>query len=789
MSIRTLNGLNGSSTNVVITNHMTASLPLEQTQASCLDPILIGIKGLTTMGNENQIMKVDASGQLAWATDTTIASNWDLSNGDLYPLATATNVVIGGDDTDNGSSRKLLVKGTAQIEGITHCYGSSAVAGYINLYTSDKLYHTSLLPNNTVSTDIYLPDTSGTLVNKDSTDTLTNKSFNDFTSFNNSLKVKSNVNASSGAVYFQESTNTGTNTLSLQLENHSLASDISIFLPNSQADTILVGKNTTDILLNKTFDDFFICNAGIQIKNGASSSGYLRLFENSGSGTNYIDLMASNAITDNVTIELPNKGGVITLDNGNIQFAYATNWSYIFDPYAGAVSSSNYAFAFQSNGTHVLLNCRDAGAGVTSHIDLAFGGYTRFKFNTDLTLKIGADTATGGTTYTFPTPASGTTATLAIVGETSSWVITGSNTISPITTAVNKLLLKGTTSSIKGDTIPNPFASGSYYIGNTLSEKISSDDITVKLLRVANVVSPTYYESQLTCLLNRLKINTPVDITGDLTTTTNINATGNITATTNITATGSLSAGSNTWRSDLSGGINYVWNPTPAGSSVGYTSATQNGCQMMNGTDGSTMFFNTTNQYLSGSTNYFAFRRSSFGNIARIEMDGNAYITGTWNNSDSRCDSRLKHNQKVYDKNATQILNKIVIKDFMKSQIINFDDIDPNNSSKGILPFSQRLCPMEDCKYDIGVIAQELYEIPELSFMVQTNDWGDERPATIANWNPLISLLIKSNQEQQIAFETAKAKQLQLESELDTYKSIVDKLLNAKSFADFKKAL
>ena len=69
MTVRSLNGLNGSTTNVVITNYMDAALPLEQTQLNTLSPIVLSIKGLSTMGADGQIMKVNGSGELYWATD------------------------------------------------------------------------------------------------------------------------------------------------------------------------------------------------------------------------------------------------------------------------------------------------------------------------------------------------------------------------------------------------------------------------------------------------------------------------------------------------------------------------------------------------------------------------------------------------------------------------------------------------------------------------------------------------------------------------------------------------
>jgi len=60
----------------------------------------------------------------------------------------------------------------------------------------------------------------------------------------------------------------------------------------------------------------------------------------------------------------------------------------------------------------------------------------------------------------------------------------------------------------------------------------------------------------------------------------------------------------------------------------------------------------------------------------------------------------------------------------------------------------------------------------------QSIDYGKLTPICIKGIQELHTII----KEQQIEIDT-------LKTELDTYKSIVDKLLNAKSFADFKKAL
>ena len=117
-------------------------------------------------------------------------------------------------------------------------------------------------------------DLSG-YITADSSTIFTNKSFNDFTTFNNSLETKSNVVTNSGAVRFYEASNNGTNVIDLHVEGRILATDINVYLPNSVNGTILVGKYTTDTLTNKTIQNF-IGNSGATIT-APSTTGTLAL--------------------------------------------------------------------------------------------------------------------------------------------------------------------------------------------------------------------------------------------------------------------------------------------------------------------------------------------------------------------------------------------------------------------------------------------------------------------------------------------------------------------------------
>ena len=99
----------------------------------------------------------------------------------------------------------------------------------------------------------------------------------------------------------------------IQAAAHSAYSgNATVTLPTS-TDT-LVGRATTDTLTNKTLTTPTlttpIANAGIQLKNGSTSAGFLEFFEDSDNGTNKVTLIGPSSTSD-ITLTLPSSAGTV----------------------------------------------------------------------------------------------------------------------------------------------------------------------------------------------------------------------------------------------------------------------------------------------------------------------------------------------------------------------------------------------------------------------------------------------------------------------------------------------
>ena len=191
-------------------------------------------------------------------------------------------------------------------------------------------------------------------IDVDGTDRLTVLAATTTTATGHSLVMGAASATVGGQIKFLEGTNNGTNGVTLQ--GAASTADVTVTLP-AAADT-LVGKATTDTFTNKSIDlatntitgslaefnsalqsESFvsltgsetltnktlttpvlttpIANAGIQLKNAATSAGFIEFFEDSNNGTNKVTLIGP-ASTADVTVTLPAVAGtVITTANSD----------------------------------------------------------------------------------------------------------------------------------------------------------------------------------------------------------------------------------------------------------------------------------------------------------------------------------------------------------------------------------------------------------------------------------------------------------------------------------------
>ena len=130
------------------------------------------------------------------------------------------------------------------------------------------------------------------------------------------IDLRSNSGSASQIKFYCEVSNAHAQTLTAQ--PHSAAAANTLRLPDSgdSGTQDLVAVDTTQTLTNKTLTTPTITtpvvNAGVQLKNGATSAGFVEFFEDSDNGTNKVTLIGP-ASTADVTVTLPASAGTVAL--------------------------------------------------------------------------------------------------------------------------------------------------------------------------------------------------------------------------------------------------------------------------------------------------------------------------------------------------------------------------------------------------------------------------------------------------------------------------------------------
>ena len=209
--------------------------------------------------------------------------------------------------TASGSELNILDGATVTTAEVNILDGSATTQATVTLAGTDGVVISDgdVMKQCLVSDfDTYSASTTKTLTNKTLTTPVLTTPI-----ANAGIQLK-NGSTSAGFLEFFEDSDNGSNKVTLI--GPASTADVTITLP-AAADT-LVGKATTDTLTNKTLTTPVlttpVANAGIQLKNGATSAGFLQFFEDSDNGTNKVTLIGP-ASTADVTITLPASAGTI----------------------------------------------------------------------------------------------------------------------------------------------------------------------------------------------------------------------------------------------------------------------------------------------------------------------------------------------------------------------------------------------------------------------------------------------------------------------------------------------
>ena len=112
------------------------------------------------------------------------------------------------------------------------------------------------------------------------------------------------------------------------------------------------------------------------------------------------------------------------------------------------------------------------------------------------------------------------------------------------------------------------------------------------------------------------------------------------------------------------------------------------------------------------------------------------------------------------------------------------NSLDKINAMRGVSFYWNELSgkPVDDTQ--VGFIAQEVNEIvPEIcDYNKKTESWA-------VDYAKLTPVLVEAIKQQQIEIDALKIENETIKTELDTYKSLMNKLINATSFKSFKESL
>jgi hypothetical protein len=690
-SIRSLNGLEGIGIENVVAGDAISVVSTSGTRT--INLLISKQVANDGIGDADVFVLEEADGTVKKITGAnlkagTVSSNWTLSSGNLYPLATGTDVIIGATAQVLSPDQKLYVNGASQFSGVLTVYGDPSTFGYINFYNADKTNHFSLNPPATMvgsGYDVFLPNDGGNLCLTTGSSSLTTVG-TIATGVWEGTTVAVNAGGSGQTSYVNGQLLIG-NTTGNTLTKATLTASTNVTITNGAGSISIASTDTnttylggTNITLSGTT---FNLDAGLS---GLTSIGMSALLQGTGygiAGFNLLNGTFYSAGSDNEQQQ-------IYLLNQNTNYGFTHN-NY-FQGGGGSAPTSDIA-TYVDNTQSAIGNTHDQAFTLYTNNANVFK-ISNVANNNWCMIGKGIGTSNAGAPLHIQTPStlsSGCTVFLDSQHATANSRIIMKTNAGSVDAYLATLLLEGSTSNLQFRVGPLDTVGLKVINTGDAGQKFGHDGVHF------------YYDGSA---------------------------------------------------------YSYWYNPSgydPTGAA-----STANSFQLYHN-NGTVLKFNCPSDYDSGLQNYFSF--ASMGTQkARITGDGNATICGAWTGGACPSDIRLKSNIQDVN-NATALLMVLKVKSFNKTALDNFDD-DENGKLK---PFLQRLS--NKSHYDIGLIAQDVVKTP-LKFLVKGGDFGLIEPASIPNWNPLTALCIKAIQEQQ--------------AEIDSLKEIVNKLINSKSFKEFK---
>jgi hypothetical protein len=828
MSVRSLNGLNGTNTNLIITNNYVARLPIEQTQATSLDPVIIGLKGITGFtGSAGNVLKSNsANNALEWATD-----NNEIITATLPLLKTGIDISLKGITGFTGAGKILKVNSNNDaFEWATDTDTTYSVVAPLNL-NGNQISLTGLTTLGVGDAYKVIKVNSAGNALEYATDTDTTYSVVAPLNLNgNQISLTGLTTLGVGDAYKVIKVNSAGNALEYATDNTDPSKwtlNGAILYPNSIASNVVIGTtsnpNSRKFYVNGDAECENLYAENILLNNGTTQS-YIRFYDTDATNPEYVDLKAPADLNANYTLTLPSNitgtlavvsqiptipsaiwvvnsneiypisSAVDTLKMKTIQNPTYSGTkleanTYINTNYGWAIHGSipEYTLAIGPIGNIAYPMLGNKSGGFNVHINnvgdafnidtsrnatlygnrLDIGAHLRLEtvstnnhYLTDPNSAVGSsnneyvlyyNTASTLSILNAGDPTNGEVR-LSIAGSPMFSVDSGSCKVltSEFQTPRFKIVSNGSETYINN---PDPAANSSPFL--TYHQDGKNLDFSTPVGGSANTSYIRHYiGSQLKLFIGGAStINyTPMVIEGALTITNNGDLTmynGDIIMTGgDIDITGDI-IGTNC-EIDIDGGIRCegVLSANPIGYRIGFQDTLPGYSP------------NYTTLVVEPSYGYFA--------SATIPGSGSGgSYDGYWGNGSlgNASDRRLKTNINTIE-NPIDIIKRL--------RGVNFE-WKCEGKPKGI---------------QIGYIAQEVKEvIPSIvDFLPTTCEMCPDGTYGVAPMN-ISAVLVEGIKAQQIEIDTLKTELDTVKTELDTYKLLMDKLINSKTFVDFKKSL